>query len=347
LLSKFYRAGEVVSCESASFAGIVGGLQQFGANKEWAITWGAIPINDRRLVVLDEISGLTPEDIGAMSSIRSSGVAELTKIQQERTYARTRLIWIGNPRNARMADYTYGVQAIRPLIGNAEDIARFDLAMSVASSDIRAEDINRAHDPGDQRYPREACMSLIRWAWSRTAENVIWAEGAEKAVYSAALDLGRRYTEDPPLIQAANVREKVARVAVAIAARLFSTDERGETLIVRRVHVRAAVAFLDRLYSMPGFGYAERSEEFIEDRKLAENPKNIKMARRVLTHNAGLDKFLRAQGKFRRQDLEEILDIDREEANAIISELYRLRMLYKVKGDVLLTPTLHNILRGE
>jgi predicted transcriptional regulator len=71
------------------------------------------------------------------------------------------------------------------------------------------------------------------------------------------------------------------------------------------------------------------------------------MARRVLNHNAGLDKFLRAQGKFRRQDLEEILDIDREEANAIISELYRLRMLYKVKGDVLLTSTLHNILRGD
>jgi hypothetical protein len=45
----------------------------------------------------------------------------------------------------------------------------------------------------------------------------------------AANDLGSRYVEDPPLIQAANVREKVARLAVALAARLFSTDERGET----------------------------------------------------------------------------------------------------------------------
>jgi hypothetical protein len=262
-LSKFYQAGEVVSCESASFAGILGGLQQMGGQKEWAITWGAIPINDRRLVVLDEISGLTPEDIGALSSVRSSGVAELTKIQQERTYARTRLIWIGNPRNARMSDYTYGVQAIRPLIGNAEDIARFDLAMSVASSDIKAEDINRAHEVGPQKYSREACQALVRWAWSRQPEQVVWAEGAEESVFRAALDLGKRYTEDPPLIQAANVREKVARIAVALAARLFSTDERGETLIVRRAHVQGAVAFLDRLYSMKGFGYRERSSEFL------------------------------------------------------------------------------------
>jgi hypothetical protein len=49
--------------------------------------------------------------------------------------------------------------------------------------------------------------------------------------------------------------------------------------------------------------------------------------------------------KFRRQALEEILDIAREEANAIISQLYELRMVYKDKGDVKLTPTLHRLLR--
>lgn len=342
-LVRFYGGGEVVSCESASYAGVVGGLQQFGSNKEWAITWGAIPINDRRLVVLDEISGLDPSDIGAMSSIRSSGVAELTKIQQERTYARTRLIWLGNPRNASMGDYTYGVQAIRPLIGNAEDIARFDLAMSVASGDVSADDINRSREVGHQRYSREAASLLLRWAWSRTPEQITWAPGASEAVYLAANQLGARYVEDPPLIQAANVREKIARLAVAMSIRLFSTDERGELVIVKSSHVRESVKFLNRLYSMRSFGYAERSEEIIEDWRAAE--RNKKPAQAVLRKNPGLDKFLRSQGKFRRQDLEEILDIDREEANAIISELYALRMIWKDRGDVKLTPTLHKMLR--
>jgi hypothetical protein len=342
-LTKFYGAGEVVLCEGASFAGILGGVQQFGSQKEWAITWGAIPLNDRRLVVLDEISALPVESIGQMSGVRSSGVAELHKIQQERTHARTRLIWIGNPRNARMSDFTYGVQAIRPLIGTAEDVARFDLAMSVASGDVPSTEINKPREVGRQRYGQGAARTLLRWVWSRGPENVRWDEGATEQVYRAAEDLGSRYVEDPPLIQVANVREKVARLAVAIAARLFSTDERAEDIIVTRKHVLAAVSFIDVLYQDTTFGYGERSREIIEDEHEAK--RNRETARRYLENKGRLAKFLRSQGKFRRQDLEEILDIDREEANAIISQLYELRMVYKEKGDVKLTPTLHELLK--
>jgi 5S rRNA maturation endonuclease (ribonuclease M5) len=343
LLRGFYGAGEVVLCEAASYAGIIGGAQQFGGSKEWSITWGAIPLNDRRLVVLDEISALTIDEIAQMSGVRSSGIAELTKIQQERTHARTRLIWIGNPRSAAMKDFTYGVQAIKPLIGSPEDIARFDLAMSVASGDVPSSEINRPREVGAQRYQRVSARNLLRWVWSRTPENVRWDEGATQAVYDAAEKLGGLYVEDPPLIQAANVREKVARLTVALAARLFSTDERGEDIIVTRAHVRGAVAFIRSLYDNQDFGYGERSREIIDDSRVAQ--KNIEAARRYLLNKPGLSKFLRSQGKFRRQDLEEILDVDREEANAMISQLYELRMVYKDKGDVKLTPTLHILLR--
>ena len=343
LLRGFYGAGEVVLCEAASYAGIIGGAQQFGGSKEWAITWGAIPLNDRRLVVLDEVSALTVEEIAQMSGVRSSGIAELTKIQQERTHARTRLIWIGNPRSAAMKDFTYGVQAIKPLIGSPEDIARFDLALSVASGDVPSSEINRPRQVGPQRFPRASARNLLRWAWSRTPDQIRWDEGATQAVYDAAERLGSLYVEDPPLIQAANVREKVARLAVALAARLFSTDARGEDVIVTTDHVRAAVAFIRSLYDNADFGYGERSREIIEDRRVAEH--NTDAARRYLKNKPGLPKFLRSQGKFRRQDLEEILDVDREEANAIISQLYELRMVYKDKGDVKLTPTLHRLLR--
>lgn len=342
-MARHYAAGEVVSCETASLAGIIGGLQQYGASKEWAITWGAVPLNDRRLVVLDEAGGLHPDDIAQMSSVRSSGVAELTKIQQERTYARTRMIWLANPRNARMSDFTYGVQAIRPLIGTTEDIARFDLAMSVAAGEVPSTEINRHHEKGRTEYPSEACAMLVRWVWSRKPEQVIWSSAAERAVYKAASDLGGRYVEDPPLIQVANVREKVARIAVAIAARTFSTDETYEHIIVNREHVKDAVAFLDLIYGMRGFGYRERSTEAIADRQEAE--KRSTEVKVMLYNKPWLAKFLRSNGKFRRQDLEEIGNIDREEANAIISELYDYRMIIKDKGDVRLTPTLHNLLR--
>jgi len=341
-LVRHYSAGEVVGGESASFAGLVGGLQQLGG-KEWAVTWGVIPINHRRLVVIDEASGLSYEEIGAMSDVRASGFAKLTKIQQEVTLAQTRLLWLSNPRNAKMSDFTYGVDAIAPLIGNNEDVARFDLAMAVSLGDIPSDVINQPREAGTLTYSSEACHALLMWCWTRSPEQIIWAPKAEEAVFKAANDMGSRYTEDPPLVQAANIRIKIARVAVALAGRLFSTDDKFERLIVKVEHVEDAVAFMDSLYSMEGFGYAERSKERLGDRSAAEG--NQQEIRDYLAQRPGLAKFLRNAAKFRRQDLEEILNVSREDANATINTLWEARMIRKENADVKVEPTLHKILR--
>lgn len=339
-----YRVGEMISCESATFAGIVGGLQQLG-NKEWEVTWGSIPLNDRRAVILDEVSGLTTEQIGQMSSIRSSGIAELTKIRSERTFARTRLVWLGNPRSGRLSDYTYGVQAVSPLIGNSEDVARFDLAMSVAASEVDTAEINRMHlEDQPQKYTSEMCEAMVLWAWSRQPDQVVWATGAQDAVYGAAIALGDRYVETPPLVQAANARIKVARVAVAMAARTFSTDKSNENILVEKRHVNDAVRFMDIIYNMHGFGYAEISREAIEDRKIAIE--NYDEAKSYVVQHPGLSKFLRAQrGVFRRQDLEDMMNLDRSEANGMINTLWKYRMVERQGPDVKIKPMLHQMLR--
>lgn len=341
-LVRHYGAGEVVGGESASFAGLVGGLQQLGG-KEWAVTWGVIPINHRRLVVIDEASGLSHQEIGAMSDVRASGFAKLTKIQQEVTLAQTRLLWLSNPRDAKMSDYTYGVDAIPPLIGNNEDVARFDMAMAVALGDIPSSIINQPREAGELTYTSEACHALLMWAWTRKPDQIIWAPKAEAAVFAAANDMGSRYTEDPPLVQAANIRIKIARVAIALAARLFSTDDSHERLIVKPEHVEDAVAFMDSLYGMEVFGYAERSKERLGDRTAAEGEEQE--IKKYLTQRTGLAKFLRNAAKFRRQDLEEILNVSREDANSTINMLWEARMLRKENADIKVEPTLHKILR--
>ena len=78
-LVNHYKLGEICSAENTSFAGLVGGMQQVGSR--WHLTWGKIPINDRRLVIIDEVSGLETDVIGLMSGIRASGVAEIIKIK--------------------------------------------------------------------------------------------------------------------------------------------------------------------------------------------------------------------------------------------------------------------------
>lgn len=347
-LMEFYRMGEMLSCESSSFAGIMGGLQQMGGGKEWEVTWGAVPLNDRRLVALDEISGLSTEQISQMSSIRSSGEAQLTKIRSERTWARTRLIWLGNPRGGhRMADFTYGVQAIKPLIGNNEDIARFDLAMSVHADEVDPEVINRDHaaeEFTEPAYAQEECQWLVQWVWSRRAEHVLWENGAQDAVYAAALDMGKRYVETPPLVQSANVRIKIARVAAAIAARTFSTDKSGEMLIIRKVHVRDAVRLIDHLYGMPNFGYKDWSEEQLAD--IQQASEFYDDAKQYLANDPELSKFLRqVQGGFRTQDLQDMLNLDREMANAKINTLWKYRMIIRSNADIRMQPLMHEILR--
>lgn len=342
-LSEHYQAGEVVSCESASFAGIIGGAQQLGGGKEWAITWGVVPINDRRLVVLDEVSGLSPDEIASMSDVRSRGIAQITKIQQEVTRARTRLIWVGNPRDSSMAEFTYGVQAIKPLIGAPEDIARFDFAMSASAGDVGADEINREHAEGKQLLHSDLCSMLVRWVWSRRAEQVVWTTGSQEAVYEAARQMGRRYVEDPPLVQVANVRVKIARMAVALAARLFSTDDTYQNVIVRKEHVWDAVAFLDRIYGAKGFGYAELSMERIKDRQSAKAKGNE--ISKWMQGRQGLAKFLRSNPNFKRQDLEEFMNVGRDEANAIINNLWEASMVRKDRGIIIVEPALHTLIR--
>ncbi len=342
-LLRHYMAGEFVSCESTSFAGVVGGLEQF-SGKEWAIKWGVIPQNDRRLVVLDEVSGMKTEDIAAMSSIRSSGEAQITKIHSERTLARTRLIFMGNPRDGRkMSGYTYGAQAIQPLIGNPEDIARFDLAMSVASADVSSDIINMVHEEFEMPiYTSGLGHNLVMWVWSRKPEHVVFDTGVEGHLLTAATDLGSRYIDQPPLIQAANVRVKLARVAVALAARTFNTPD-GEHVLVERRHIDDAVKFMDGLYGMKGFGYKEVSEEIMEDTRTAIENQDIAQA--YLESKPGLAKFLRAMGVFQSRDLQDMLNWSRDEASATISHLWQMRMVRREGAEVHLNPALHEVLR--
>lgn len=343
-LARHYQSGEIISCESASIAGVLAAVQQFGG-KEWSVTWGAIPINDRRLVVLDEVSGLEPHEIGQLSDARSNGLVRVQKVSQDVANARTRLIWIGNPRQGSMSNFTYGVQAIRPLIGQPEDIARFDLALSLASDDVQLSRINRKPPEGRIRYETADCAALVRWVWSRRADQVVFEPGVEDRVLEYAQVLGEEYIADPPLIQGADARKKIARLAVALAARTFSTDGTYTRIVVDHRHVDGAVKFIRRVYGAAGFGYAELSARARESRELGEG-KAAEVAK-WLREQGQLRQFLIDNPSFKRPDLEETLNMSREEANAVISHLWEARMLRKQAGTIIVQPVLHRVLRSE
>jgi hypothetical protein len=347
-LCDHYRAGVLTTCEGATFAGLVGGVQQM--SNTWVVSWGTVPLNDRRLVVLDEFSGIADKGIlEQMSSVRSSGRAQINKIRSAETNARTRLIWIANPAEGATIDsYTNGaMEAIRGLAKNPEDVARFDFALSVASSDVPAEDINVSRPPRKRHvYTSHLCSQLINWVWSRKQDQIIWEPGVENYVLERAQEMGRRYVPDPPLVQAENVRIKLARLAVAVAGRLFSTDETGELLVVDYEHVEAAEKLLNAFYGMKSFGYGEHSATVIYERKQAE--KNEKAVRQYLAANEDvLDVLAQCiSGTFKMRDFQEFGGMHQMEAQDVVKNLLRWRVVRRLtKGYLRAEPTLIKVVK--
>src|SRR5687768_5397893 len=97
-LQKLFNSGAVVNAENCTYVGLVGGAVKMGSG-QFMLRWGRIPLCDKQLVVIEELSGLSVDEISNMSDVRSSGVARLDKggLSAE-TQARTRLIALSNVR---------------------------------------------------------------------------------------------------------------------------------------------------------------------------------------------------------------------------------------------------------
>lgn len=327
-MMRHFQLGEMSVAENTSYAGLVGGLQQTG-DKRWFLTWGKLPLNDGRLFVIDEASGLDVNDIAKMSGIRSSGIAEITKIQTERTTARTRLIWLSNPRSGNpMSSYSHGIQAVAELIGKAEDISRFDFVVSAAKDEVPMSEINKlinADDLPEQIYTSDLCKTLILWVWSRKRDDIVFETESVKDILKFATRQGEVYSSRIPLVEGANQRIKLARLSVAVAARVFSTDDTGEQIIVKPEHVKFSYDYLNQIYAKPSLNYKGFSTGEYLDAQAAKMNHNTVIA--FLASNPSLGELCARQDYIWSRTFEEQLNIDRQAANELISQLARWRMI--------------------
>lgn len=340
-LLNHYRCGEIITGENTTKAGLLGGAAQTG--DRWMTTWGKLPMNDRRLLIIDEISGMSVEDIGTLSGVRSSGIAEITKIQSEKMWARTRAIWSGNPRSTKsLSAFDTGVQAIKELIGRPEDIARFDIAIALMSGEVSLDTINAMERPTvPHKYDSELCNTLVMWAWSRRVDQVVFEKEAEELCLNLATKMSQRYSSAIPLVEGAEQRIKLARLAASCAARLYSTLD-GEIVLVRPEHVRFVHSFLEDLYSGPGLNYLAFSKIKIEE----QNLKDENDVRGLLTTFGPtfIDGLLDHQ-YIRMNDLEDILNLEKKEVKPIVSQLLKQKALKHYGNLYVKTPAFILLLR--
>jgi len=266
-LIRHYQMGAIAAAENASYAGLVATCENIRGR--WQITWGAIPFHNRRLLFIDEVSGMSHDDIGKMSSMRSSGVADITKAKTSRAEAKTRLAWISNPRPGHsVGHFDSGVALVRDLIGKPEDISRFDFVVIVSANEVD-EDIVNAPPVVDAepKYTSEMCHNLVRWVWTRGPDDVRFVDGAEEACRVYAKKMFTKYSKEFPIVNAGEQKLKLARLSVALAARLFST-ENYKHILVKPAHVEYIHWWLNNEYDRPSFGYDVWSKVRNKMRKL-------------------------------------------------------------------------------
>jgi len=344
-LIRHYGAGTVVSAENCSYAGLIGGMQQ--VQGRWNITWGQIPLNDRRMVIIDEVSGLSTDEIGRMSRIRSEGIAEITKIQTEKTRARTRLLWMGNARSGEsISSYSYGVEAIPELAGALEDVARFDFAIAVASNEVDSSIINRLRgETVAPKYSSEACRACVIWVWSRTPEQVRFEHDATVYILGQGVAaMAARYHPSIPLVQVENIRIKIARLAAALAGRTFSAEAAGG-LVVRKCHAEAAVELLRMWYDKPAMSYHNYSDTALEHSTLEDEEVVVDAINGWKGNTPTLIRGLLGSKRITVTDVANFIGEDRYMASDLIAELVRQRALYKDHSFYRLRPAAIILLR--
>lgn len=275
-LMRHYGLGELIAGEDSKRTGLVyASIQMQG---QWILRWGKIPQNDRRLLIIDEFAGIPAEEVGKMTQLRSSGRAVGGGVNADyETWARTRMIFITNPRNNRgqMAGFNYGIQAVEDLFDEAQDLRRVDLAVIADRDEVPTELINKRWDGSElpNVYTADLCRSLVLWVWSREPHHVEWQDGAENELLRWADRLGNTYECDVPLAERADLRLKLARIAAAVAARLFSTDAWARKVLITTDHVEYAAKFMDGCYRKKSMAYFEYARKYKQDNHYTEEKK--------------------------------------------------------------------------
>lgn len=340
-LMKYASLGTRVNAESTSRTGLTYKMEQAGSGGAWYIVWGAWPLADRELIWVDEDTGIEKDEYGEMTLARSDGVLEVKRAVTAETPCRVRAILSGNvPKGKRISDYGQGVESLKDIFNN-EDIRRFDFAVFMRASDVDPALYNKKLPTYPQLITSEAFKQNILFAWSRTPEQVILTDETVDEILNTATTLSRLYgnANDIPLVSPSDQRNKVARLAVALAALTHSVDESGQRIVVHPGHVEFIHAYLKAIYNSPASGlnyYARLSiaEDELTDERFQKIGSDLKKLD-TLKYPGKYYEFVKlfAQQKYLRiGDVEAMLGIEKNEAKAILNLLTKMRMVQITSG---------------
>lgn len=344
LVKNFIRSislGAYVSGENSKNTGIIGGLQKLGDN--WSLSWGAVPLNDKRLCVIDEASGMRIEDITQLSQMRSEGILSIAKIITETTTARTRLLWITNPRSGnKIDDFSgQGMEAIEEFLPIQEDLARFDIVTTAALEDVKDIHIECGKTLMTEKQ-LNIWRELILFAWSLNPKDIIITKKVKRYIIDKSKELCRHFMGSSILLDT-NSYEKIARMAISCAVLTYSVNDENQ-LIIKKEHVDGAFDVFKNCYKKESLGFTAMSAD--TKRKEAMYTENVTKIKNLCKIYPNITNI--ACRPFQANQLQELLGIDKADAYKILTDLSISGLIQTSKGasyipDKLLVSTLRNI----
>jgi hypothetical protein len=282
MIAKFlmsrYRIGEMLSGSSAvTRSGLLGGVKIFRGRQR--ISWGAIPINDSGVVIIDELSNVSVDIMNDMTASRSDGIIRIDSIEKGSAPARTRKIMLSNPRGNEINKRDIkGVDVFLNVCVQRQILSRFDAAIYIMSDDVI--EFDHSYVNNSDEFSEYQCNVLIMWVYSRKPEDVVYEDGIEDLLNECQDKALEKYHRDTQLVNQ-EFRLKLLRMATSVAGMLYSTlDNDWNKLYVKKEHVIHVMTFLDKIYCYPNM----RLDEFSRQRKRSEKLGDMRFMENILKY---------------------------------------------------------------
>ncbi len=215
-LSKAIGLGVYATGEASTRAGLLYGIENLSSGH--IISWGLLPQNDGKLLIIDGVNCLSPEDWRAMREARTQGVVSVNRIVSgEHPPCQTRLILIGNT-DKPVSCYRRPVEALSESQLEGPDIARLDLVFLFGEEDVPPEIINSTVE--GEKPALTAIKGNIGYAWRVNPQKINFTTEAITTIYTSATHLAQVFggigSHEVPLISN-DVKVKLARLAASCA----------------------------------------------------------------------------------------------------------------------------------
>lgn len=339
-LSKIYGLGAIASLagSSATPAGLIGGSAKAGSSSQ--IRPGLIPRNHNRAIIFEELAKAKYTLMPELTDIRSSGMVRINRTSGDLTLpASVRMLFLSNPKTEDegtirpILAYPNGIEIVKPLIGAVEDIARFDFIYILGDT---PQEIDPLWSP-PEGFTEKQLQTRIRWIWSRECNQIQISPEMQKYIVERSKEFNDKYSCSVKIFST-ETWKKLARLAIAIAGYMVSTDIQFNNIIVQKRHVDIATLLLQSIYDNQIF----KLKEFVtEERKQVScTLHDIELAREMYTRYPSLIQYLENNNNIAKNTLLTISGLDINVFNEAIKRLAQDSFITMTQFKIFPTPKL-------